>query len=85
MRRAPGGCPTTRRSNIPIHSANSTASPRPRGVFSRQVTLGDALDTDNIHASYHSGMLRLNIPVAEKAKPRKIAIESAERREAIDA
>lgn len=69
----------------PIHSANSTASPRPRGVFSRQVTLGDALDTDNIHASYHSGVLRLNIPVAEKAKPRKIAIESAERREAIDA
>ncbi len=61
------------------------ASERPRGVFSRQVILGDALDTDNIHASYHSGVLRLNIPVAEKAKPRKIAIESAERREAIDA
>ncbi len=61
------------------------ASERPRGVFSRQVILGDALDTANIHASYQSGVLRLNIPVAEKAKPRKIAIESAERREAIDA
>jgi HSP20 family protein len=61
------------------------ASERPRGVFSRQVILGDALDTGNIHASYHSGVLRLNIPVAEKAKPRKIAIESAERREALDA
>jgi HSP20 family protein len=61
------------------------ASERPRGVFSRQVILGDALDTGNIHASYQSGVLRLNIPVAEKAKPRKIAIESAERREAIDA
>lgn len=61
------------------------ASERPRGVFSRQVILGDALDTGNIHASYQSGVLRLNIPVAERAKPRKIAIESAERREAIDA
>ena len=55
-------------------------------MFSRQVILGDALDTDNIHASYQSGVLRLNIPVAERAKPRKIAIDSgAERREAIDA
>ncbi len=62
------------------------ASERPRGVFSRQVILGDALDTDNIHASYQSGVLRLNSPVAERAKPRKIAIDSgAERREAIDA
>jgi len=50
------------------------ASERPRGVFSRQVILGDALDTDGIRASYQSGVLRLNIPVAEKAKPRKIAI-----------
>jgi HSP20 family protein len=62
------------------------ASERPRGVFSRQVILGDALDTDNIHASYQSGVLRLNIPVAERAKPRKIAITSdSDLRHAIDA
>lgn len=62
------------------------ASERPRGVFSRQVILGDALDTDGIHASYQSGVLRLNIPVAEKAKPRKIAIASdADLRHAIEA
>lgn len=62
------------------------ASERPRGVFSRQVILGDALDTDRIHASYQSGVLRLNIPVAEKAKPRKIAISSeADLHHAIDA
>ncbi|MHB1710161.1 MAG: Hsp20/alpha crystallin family protein [Acidimicrobiales bacterium] len=52
------------------------ASERPRGVFSRQVILGDALDTENIRASYEAGVLRLNIPVAERAKPRKISIES---------
>lgn len=50
------------------------AAERPRGVFSRQVILGDTLDTGGITATYNSGVLRLTIPVAEKAKPRKIAI-----------
>ncbi|KAA8966908.1 Hsp20/alpha crystallin family protein [Mycobacterium sp.] len=50
------------------------AAERPRGVFSRQLVLGENLDTDNIEASYHDGVLRLRIPVAERAKPRKIAI-----------
>ncbi len=49
---------------------------RPRGVFSRQLVLGDNLDTENIVASYDSGVLTLRIPVAEKAKPRKIMISS---------
>ncbi len=43
-------------------------------MFSRQVLLGDALDTSRIEASYEAGVLRLVIPVAEKAKPRKITI-----------
>jgi HSP20 family protein len=47
---------------------------RPRGVFSRQLFLGENLDTDKIEASYHDGVLRLTIPVAEKAKPRRIQI-----------
>jgi HSP20 family protein len=51
-------------------------SERPRGVFSRQLILGDTLDTDNIKASYDVGVLTLRIPVAEQAKPRKIEIES---------
>jgi HSP20 family protein len=52
------------------------ASERPRGMFSRQVILGDTLDAERIEASYHAGVLRLTIPVAEKAKPRKIAIST---------
>ncbi|BBY55379.1 Hsp20 family protein [Mycobacterium koreense] len=47
---------------------------RPRGVFSRQLFLGETLDTDKIVASYRDGVLRLTIPVAEKAKPRRIEI-----------
>lgn len=53
------------------------ASERPRGVFSRQLILGDALDTNGVKASYDAGVLTLRIPVAEKAKPRRIEIETA--------
>jgi HSP20 family protein len=47
---------------------------RPRGVFSRQLFLGDTLNPDQIEASYDAGVLTLRIPIAEKAKPRKIEI-----------
>ena len=50
------------------------ASERPRGLFSRQLVLGDNLDLDQVSAQYDSGVLRLSIPVAERAKPRKIEI-----------
>lgn len=56
--------------------AELIAAERPRGVFSRQMILGDNLDTAHITASYDSGVLSLQIPVAEQAKPRKIAITS---------
>ena len=54
------------------------ASERPRGVFSRQLILGDNLDFDKVQASYRDGVLRLDVPVAEKAKPRKISITTDE-------
>jgi HSP20 family protein len=47
---------------------------RPTGAFSRQLFLGETLDTERIDASYDAGVLRLRIPVAEQAKPRKITI-----------
>ncbi|MGD6741214.1 Hsp20/alpha crystallin family protein [Streptomyces sp. BH106] len=49
-------------------------SERPLGVFSRQVVLADTLDTEHIKADYDAGVLTLRIPIAERAKPRKIAI-----------
>jgi HSP20 family protein len=55
-------------------SREMVSSERPRGVFSRQLFLGDNLDTDKIEADYHDGVLRLTIPVAERAKPRRIEI-----------
>ena len=53
------------------------ASERPRGVFSRQLVLGDNLDLEHITASYDAGVLRLTVPVAEKAKPRKIEVSTS--------
>ena len=62
------------------------AAERPRGVFSRQLILGDNLDTENVGASYSSGVLTLRIPVAEQAKPRKIQISGEDsERQAINA
>lgn len=58
---------------------------RPRGVFSRQLFLGDNLDTDKIKANYTDGVLRLTIPVAEKAKPRRIEISHDGHKAAINA
>jgi HSP20 family protein len=61
------------------------AAERPQGVFSRQLILGDTLDTDGVKASYDAGVLTLRIPVAEKAKPRRIEISSNEKRQEINA
>jgi HSP20 family protein len=61
------------------------AAERPRGVFSRQLILGDNLDTDKIEANYQAGVLRLEIPVAERAKPRKISVNAADDQKVIDA
>jgi HSP20 family protein len=52
------------------------ASERPRGVFSRQLILGDVMETENIKAGYDAGVLMLRIPVAAQAAPRKIEIET---------
>ncbi|WP_107704810.1 Hsp20/alpha crystallin family protein [Nocardioides allogilvus] len=52
----------------------SLAAERPRGLFSRQLVLGDNLDLEQIQAAYGDGVLRLVVPIAERAKPRKIEV-----------
>ena len=49
---------------------------RPRGQYQRQVHLGEGLDPEHIEANFSDGVLTLRIPVAEKAKPRKISIST---------
>ncbi|WP_416519200.1 Hsp20/alpha crystallin family protein [Streptomyces achromogenes] len=62
-----------RRSPAP-EDAEVLVAERPTGTFTRQLFLGDTLDTDRIDASYDAGVLTLRIPVAEQAKPRRIQI-----------
>jgi len=61
-----------------VSGVEMQAAERPLGVFSRQLFLGDALDTDHINAGYEHGVLTLSIPIAEKAKPRRIAVNASE-------
>ena len=49
-------------------------SERPQGTFSRQLFLGEGLDREAIAASYDQGVLTVKIPMAERAKPRRIEI-----------
>jgi HSP20 family protein len=59
-------------------------SERPQGVFSRQLFVSDALDTDAIEANYDAGVLTLELPVAEQAKPRRIEIGRSGGRKTIE-
>ncbi|MBX9398031.1 Hsp20/alpha crystallin family protein [Streptomyces sp. TRM72054] len=68
-----------RRSPAP-EGAEMIAAERPTGTFTRQLFLGDTLDTDRIDASYEAGVLTLRVPVAEAAKPRRIQITGGDSR-----
>lgn len=56
--------------------AQRVVSERPTGTVTRRLLLGDTLDTERLDAEYDAGVLTLRIPVAERAKPRKIEIVS---------
>ncbi len=60
------------------------ATERYRGTYQRQLFLGDRLDADHIEATYDEGVLTLTIPVAEAAKPRKVAVQAGKGQQAID-
>ena len=63
--------------------AKMEISERPLGAFSRKLFLGDALDAERITADYDAGVLTLRIPIAEKAKPRKVQITPGAKQQAI--
>ena len=60
-------------------------SERPQGSFSRQLFLGEALDSEALEAHYDQGVLTLTVPVAEAAKPRKVEVTSGGHQRAIHA
>ena len=53
------------------------AQERPSGSFMRQLTLGEGLDIDAVHAQYDNGVLALTIPTAREATARKVQVTSS--------
>jgi HSP20 family protein len=50
------------------------------GSFSRRLYLGETTDADNIEADYADGVLTVRVPLAEKARPRKVEIRTADKK-----
>ena len=46
------------------------------GRFHRAVRLPDRVDADRVEASYRDGMLTIQVPKAEEARPRRIQISA---------
>ena len=61
------------------------ASERRFGTFSRQLFLGETLDASRVEAAYDAGVLTLTVPVAEVAKPRKVAVAAGAGQAVIEA
>jgi HSP20 family protein len=75
-----GGVLTIRAERTPRsdEQAQWLAQERPSGTFLRQLTLGEGLDTEHIGATYENGVLTVTLPVAEKARPRRIQVTTAD-------
>lgn len=71
------------RSRVNREGTEQILAERPMGTFSRQLFLGDSLDTDKLEATYDDGVLSLRIPIAEQAKPRRVQVSAggSERKE----
>ncbi|MFL6206632.1 MAG: Hsp20/alpha crystallin family protein [Acidimicrobiales bacterium] len=91
----PGSIDLTVEKNVlSIHAERRRTSPeeaelvvgeRPHGTFSRQLFLGESLDPDRLAAEYSDGVLTLRVPIAERAKPRRIEISRSSDSKVIDA
>ncbi|CAM3083524.1 Hsp20/alpha crystallin family protein [Tsukamurella hominis] len=66
---------TGRRTPMSDSGVRWLTSERFSGVYRRQLTLGESIDTAGIAARYDNGVLTVTIPIAERAKPRRIVVE----------
>ncbi|HEV2373647.1 MAG TPA: Hsp20/alpha crystallin family protein [Streptosporangiaceae bacterium] len=67
---------SVRRSEELADGASPLTRERVMGSFTRRVYLADTLDSDKIEAAYVDGALTVRLPVAEKARPRKVEIQT---------
>ncbi len=55
-------------------SEHLIAAERPQGAFSRQLTLGEGLDSDHLTAVYADGVLHVTIPASPKVQARRVEV-----------
>src|SRR5438067_10139512 len=68
-------------SRVPVETGDAQLVERPYGSFVRNLTLPKGVDSDQIEAGYHDGVLELHIPKPAQIKPKKIAISSGSRKQ----
>ena len=75
---------TAHRTSKPGESVQWLANERFFGTYRRQLSLGEGIDSSKISATYENGVLSVTIPLAERAKPRRIEVTSADSRQSIE-
>ena len=74
---------TVERSTLTVHALRQSAfgedaeglvAERPQGSFTRQLMLGEGLDSEQVQADYTNGVLHLTIPVKQTSQPRRIEV-----------
>jgi len=68
---------TAQRTAKPGESVQWLANERFFGIYRRQLSLGEGVDSSKISATYENGVLSVTIPLAERAKPHRIEVTSA--------
>ena len=66
---------------VPVETGESQIAERPYGSFVRTLTLPKGVDSDQIKADYHDGVLELHIPKPAEQKPKKIAISTSSQKQ----
>jgi HSP20 family protein len=61
------------------------AQERPHGSYLRQFNIGEGIDAGKIAAHYANGVLSVLLPVSERAKPRKVQVQSGEPQQTVTA
>ena len=58
-------------------SGQVIAAERPQGTFTRQLSLGEGVDSENLNADYADGVLHIVIPASPRTQPRRVEITRA--------
>ena len=66
---------------VAVETGHSQVVERPYGSFVRNLTLPKGVDSDQIKADYHDGVLELHIPKPAEQKPKKIAISTSSQKQ----